>query len=386
MKLLVVTYGLNTVGGVQSWQHLFAHEFIKRGHSVTLYETYDYSKTHSDKAFIREWDSRIRIVSKNGPVVQRGVNPRTCLTAISVYFDFLEKIKFSRFVKNERFDSILFVDPNFTFFLPRSIIRTFNCFVQFHSSFVRFKSTSKLRYLLTKKRAKYYNKFIFLSRGDMKQAIDDGFDSDKVGYMYNFINESRFLNIQKSDFAYNKQILIVANLDNPDKQVDHVLKAFAIIDFDIRMGWMIKIVGEGEYKSKLIQLSIDLDIDSQVIFTGKKSNPTLDFFESNFYVLSSSFEGAPLTLLECVFSNLPAISYNCSPFVKEIIRDGYNGKIIYENDWKPLAVAMQNFMQDSTLVERMSLRLNEVQPFFSLENIIGRWESLFEREDTYKFN
>ena len=385
MKILLVTYGLNTVGGVQSWQHLFVHEFINRGHNITMCEMYDYADSHPGQRFERKWDSRIRIIRENGPVVQRGVNPKTNLAALKVMTNLINKIRLAKFIKRENFDAILLVDPNFSFFFFERTLRANNCFVQFHSSFDRFKSTSKLRYLLTKRSYHSFSKFIFLSKGDMCKAIDAGFEINKVGYMYNFINESRFRTLKRKDFLIKKQILAVGNLDNPDKQIDHILKAFSQIDKEISKEWTIKIIGEGIFKKDLIALSERLGISNSVEFTGKKSNPAQDYFESSFYVLSSSFEGAPLTLLECVFSNLPPVSYNCSPFIGELIKDSRYGRIVELNNVDALSETMKYLILDPNTLETISHNLNDIKNTFSLSSIASRWENLFKNHREYTF-
>ncbi|RZK25944.1 MAG: glycosyltransferase [Flavobacterium sp.] len=376
MKLLIVTYGLNTVGGVQSWQHLFAHGLTTKKHEVSIMEMYDYSETHPDKKFERCWDPAIKIIKLNGPIVQRGVNPKTTLAAIKVVLNIRQKLKLGRFLDREKFDAILFPDPNFTFFFFKRTLKANNCFVQFHSSFARFKSTSKLRYILTKKLHTVYQKFIFLSHGDMLQAISNGFCRPRLGYMYNFINDSKFTKYDGQQIIRKKQILIVGNLDNPDKQIDHVLMAISKINTAVLGDWKIKIIGDGENKEKLRNLARTLEIDNRVEFAGKKNNPALDFFESSFFVLSSAFEGAPLTLLECIFANLPIISYDCSPFISEIIVNKQYGCIVDKNNIVKLSEAIENFIIDPALLSRISLQLDELKSKHSMQSSIEKWELL----------
>lgn len=376
MKLLLVTYGLNTVGGVQSWQHLFTHQLLNRGHNVTILEMYDYSELMPDKKFSREWDKSIAIIKLNGPIIQRGINKYTLISALKVVLNYWRKLKLDRFIATESFDAILFPDPNFTFsFLSRTIERN-NSIVQFHSSFNRFKNTSHIRYWLTKRKVSSFRKFLFLSKGDVNEAIKNGFPQDKLSYMYNFIDESRFEADPMHGPLRNRQILVVGNLDNPDKQIDHILKAFALIDKETTRGWTIKIVGEGETRITLQNLSSQLDISSSVNFVGKKSNPAQDFFESAFYVLSSSFEGFPLTLLECVYTNVPIISYECAPSIKEIVEEGVNGLVVQKNSIEKLADAMKYLMTNPEIVRKMADNQTAFKNKFSSKKIILQWEEL----------
>ena len=337
---------------------------------------YDYSELMPDKKFSREWDKSIAIIKLNGPIIQRGINKYTLISALKVVLNYWRKLKLDRFIATESFDAILFPDPNFTFsFLSRTIERN-NSIVQFHSSFNRFKNTSHIRYWLTKRKVSSFRKFLFLSKGDVNEAIKNGFPQDKLSYMYNFIDESRFEADPMHGPLRNRQILVVGNLDNPDKQIDHILKAFALIDKETTRGWTIKIVGEGETRITLQNLSSQLDISSSVNFVGKKSNPAQDFFESAFYVLSSSFEGFPLTLLECVYTNVPIISYECAPSIKEIVEEGVNGLVVQKNSIEKLADAMKYLMTNPEIVRKMADNQTAFKNKFSSKKIILQWEEL----------
>ncbi len=376
MKLLLVTYGLNTVGGVQSWQHLFTHKLLRRGHNVTILEMYDYSELMPDKKFVREWDKNISIIKLNGPIIQRGINRYTSISAFKVVFNYWKKFKLDRFIKKGAFDAVLFPDPNFTFSFLNRTIKQNNSFVQFHSSFDRFKNTSYLRYWLTKRKVPTFKRFLLLSKGDVEKAIENGFPAEKLSHMYNFIDESKFEILQGDRKIRLKQILIVGNLDNPDKQIDHVLRAFASLDKQTVQGWTIKIVGEGATAVTLKKLSDSLHISASVRFVGKKINPAQEFLESAFYVLSSSFEGFPLTLLECIFTNLPIISYECAPSIKEIVGDGVNGLVVRKDSVEHLAIAMKKMMTDPQLIERMAENQNTFKEKFSSRKIVEQWEEI----------
>ena len=379
MKLLLVTYGLNTVGGVQHWQHLFSHKMCELGHEVTILEMYDYSQSHVGKRLERNWSPKIRVIKNNGPIVQRGVNKRTYFSAIKVVLNIFRKFKLNRFLKSEKFESILFTDPNFTFFFFKKTIKSNNCFVQFHSSFDRFKSTSRLRYFLTKRRHTSYKKFIFLSKGDYHDAIANGFDPRIVDYIYNFIDEAKFKNTITQNVIRKNQILFAGNLDNSDKQVDHLFKAIGMLDKKDLGDWKISILGDGSSKTWLKSLAKNLQIDDRIEFVGQIANPSKYFWESSLYVISSSFEGGPLTLLECIYANLPVISYRCSPFIEEVIIDKVTGVLVEKNNIGHLSAAIKECVTNPDLINYMSNNINHIKNKYSSNEILSQWESKLQK-------
>jgi glycosyltransferase involved in cell wall biosynthesis len=217
---------------------------------------------------------------------------------------------------------------------------------------------------------------VLLSPGDVDRAIQYGFPPNKLTFMFNFIDETKFEKFNKRDFKKAKQILVVGNLDNVGKQFDHVLRAFSIIDKEIRAGWKVKIIGGGSAMNSLTGLAKSADIFESVCFAGKKSDPTIDFFESDFYVLSSSFEGFPLTLLECIFSNLPIVSYACSPAIQEIITNDVNGFIVEKNDVHGLSKAIQYLITNDDVLTRMSANQEMFKRKFGSHNAVEKWENL----------
>lgn len=377
MKLLIVTYGLNTIGGVQSWQHIFAHKLLARGHSIIIMEMYDYSNLCIDKKLQRQWDPNVKIIRNNGPIVQRRINRKTNWAAFTVVINIFKKHRLSKYLKKEKFDALLFTDPNFTFFFFKKALESNNTFVQFHSSFSRFMSTSRIRYYLIKKRYKSFKKFIWLTEEDARLATNNGFKNDKICYINNFIDDQKFSSPSNRNVHKKKQILIVGNLSNPDKQVDHALLAFQMIDKRITSEWKIRIIGNGDYINSLIQLSKNLGLSDKVIFAGKKENPVPDYFESSFFLICSTFEGGPLTLLECIHSALPVVSYNCSPFIKEIIKNNENGFIVEQNNIPELSRVITNMIQNPKRLLYMSESQDRLREKYSMENILTKWEELF---------
>jgi glycosyltransferase involved in cell wall biosynthesis len=235
---------------------------------------------------------------------------------------------------------------------------------------------------LTKWRIRSINKFVLLSKGDVSRALECGFDEQRMSFVYNFIDELQFSPYNNRSFVSLKQILVVGNLDNPDKQIDHVLKAFRLVNKEQRKDWKVKIIGDGRTKNSLINLSHELGISDYVQFSGKKADPIIDFFESDFYVLSSSFEGFPLTLLECVFSNLPIVSYPCAPSINEIVVNDVNGIVVKPNDIHSLSRAIQYLISNPDILAVMSQNQTSFKHKFNTNNILEKWEGLLFNKTT----
>lgn len=101
----------------------------------------------------------------------------------------------------------------------------------------------------------------------------------------------------------------------PIKQVDHALKAFAMSQSTGRMA----IVGDGTERRNLENLARDLGILNRVDFLGWIEEPYKVMLQSRCLVLSSLYEGSPVTLAEAISLDIPVVSYNSSLGIQDLL-------------------------------------------------------------------
>ncbi|MBR0092059.1 MAG: glycosyltransferase [Lachnospiraceae bacterium] len=88
--------------------------------------------------------------------------------------------------------------------------------------------------------------------------------------------------------------------------------------------WELYLAGNGEEEAALRKLARELRIEKRVHFLGWMDNPWQSLADCRALVVSSLYEGAPLTVLEALASGMQVISTPAG-FIPEIIRDGENG-------------------------------------------------------------
>ena len=81
--------------------------------------------------------------------------------------------------------------------------------------------------------------------------------------------------------------------------------------------------------------------------------------EADVYVLPSYNEGLPISVLEALSYELPAISTNVGG-IPEIVKDGYNGCLIEPGDKEALKRALDSLIGDKALREEMGKRSPQV--------------------------
>lgn len=140
--------------------------------------------------------------------------------------------------------------------------------------------------------------------------------------------------------------------------------------------WTWEICGEGEQRTELEQLIRDNKLEDKLILRGQVRDLYTKYQEYSFMVMTSRYEGFPMSLIEAEANRLPLISFDIPTGPGEIIVDGKNGFLIPNNDTsrmtKNIMVLMDNAMIRSSMAEaayNLSLQ-------FDLEQIIQKWRAI----------
>jgi len=195
------------------------------------------------------------------------------------------------------------------------------------------------------------------------------FNKSKIKKIYNPIIKS--INIKK--YKKNNTILNIGRLR---KQKDHftLLRAFKIFSNKNR-NYRLIILGHGNLKNKLKQLTKNLNLEKKVIFKGWVKNPDKYLKKSKLFVLSSVYEGLGNVLLDAINFDTPCVSTNCPSGPDEILLNGRGGYLVRPNSPHELAqkmlYAIDNYETSNNKNKIAKSKLNRF---------------LIEQNSTYYFN
>lgn len=142
--------------------------------------------------------------------------------------------------------------------------------------------------------------------------------------------------------------------------------------------WNLVILGEGSQRSKLETQILNTKLSTRVFLPGRAGNMSEWYSSAHLFVMSSRFEGFPMTLVEAMASGLAVISFNCDTGPRDIIRHNVDGILVSPSNVHNLAEALNIIMGDEKTRFRLARQATSIKERYSMEKIIKLWEQLFD--------
>lgn len=186
-------------------------------------------------------------------------------------------------------------------------------------------------------------------------------------------SESRQLEISPRENI----VLFVGRLSS-QKNLTSLLEIWSSISK--KEGWRLEIIGDGSDKEKLIDKAKDLGIQDTINFRGSTDRPEVFYRKSKIFAMTSTFEGFPMTLLECQQFGCIPIIFNSYPAANEIIKNNINGKLIANGNQQDFAEKLTELMSmDDNEWTIMSNKCKESVLKYNLESIMNGWMDLINK-------
>lgn len=218
----------------------------------------------------------------------------------------------------------------------------------------------------------------------LKKALvsTEGLDADKVVVVHNGVNLSKFAS-RKQESGLRDRL----GLDNGP-----VVGTFARLDFQKDISTLLAaipyvltvmpncnfvIVGEGPLRGQLEMEVSELGIAEHVHFLGYRSEIPELLQLLNVFVLSSQWEGLPVTILEAMASGKPIVSTNVGG-VSEVVLDRETGILVPPQSPRALGEAIISLLVNPNLAESMGFAGQErARREFSIEAMMCSIEAIY---------
>ena len=226
---------------------------------------------------------------------------------------------------------------------------------------------------VSRRLTKYFsNHIVTLTEQDRQNYGEKLGISDKVTCIYNPIQsvETQSYNVE------SKQILSVGRLTY-QKGFDLLCEVAKDV-LSKHPDWTWVIIGEGEDRALLEQKIKEYHLEDRLILKGNQKEMEPYYRNSSLYVMTSRYEGLPMTLLEAKSYQLPIVSFDCQTGPVDIIQDSVDGYLINDFNQKEMVNRINHLIQDQALRASLSQQSQINLHKFEMENIIPKWINILE--------
>ena len=183
--------------------------------------------------------------------------------------------------------------------------------------------------------------------------------------------------IQSGLYTDDRHLLAVGQLI-PQKGFDLLIQSFAQV-CKRHPDWTLTILGEGSMRKDLENLQFRLDLEDRIYMPGEVQNVDAYIRKADLFVLSSRFEGFPVTLCEAMACGVPVIAADCLSGPREIIHNGIDGMLVVPENIDALSAGLDLLMSDPVKRQYFSHYAPQVLDRFGLEKVMGMWSGALKQ-------
>ena len=227
--------------------------------------------------------------------------------------------------------------------------------------------------ILNKYRINLYSKLakvVVLTSKD-KEYFDSLLPIDKTIVIPNPAKIRCFSNIQKIP-----QRIVAAGRLVEQKGFDTLIEAYKSVHCQYPE-WKLYIFGDGPLRNSLQSQIEGANLKDVISLCGNTDNLAYELSISQFFVLSSRFEGFPMVLVEAAAQGLPCVSFDCPNGPADIINNK-NGILVKDQDIDSLITSIKYMIENPDQLKRMSIGAKQISQIYSETEICKKWEVLFE--------
>lgn len=356
MKIAYIIEDFAICGGVERIVSEKASTLSSKGHDVTIISVYK-----DDRPIRYDMSKDVKVLFMNIPMVNNRNNH--LITAVNRITTLLKAaIKLNKTLREVKPDIIFFTTTLGALLLPMC-----------HTKAVKIYESHLPRIFNP------YNTFFSLMerRADMVICLTEG---DKTAYRH--AREVKVIpNFIKMPASYVKdygvkKAIAVGRLEE-QKGFDTLIDIWKGVTMK-HPDWQLHIYGEGSLKQMLQKQISSAGLEDKVLLCGVCGNIMEKYTEYSLHIMTSRYEGQPMTLIEAQACGLPSVVFDFEYGAGDIITNNVNGILVGKDDIKSFAEALSRMMDDTDMRKRCGEKARLMAERFSKENIMPGWFGLID--------
>ncbi|CUR57550.1 putative Glycosyltransferase, group 1 family protein [metagenome] len=157
-----------------------------------------------------------------------------------------------------------------------------------------------------------------------------------------------------------------------EKRLDVMIETFAAATRHQHRDWQLHIYGDGSLRSQLEGQIRQLNIDDRVRLMGPTDDVEEVMSTAALNLLTSEFEGFPMSVLEASAMGVPTIAFDCSPGIRALVSHE-SGALVAPGDLAAFSVELGRLIADDQLRERLGSAARHVAATYSSDVVVDRW-------------
>lgn len=200
-----------------------------------------------------------------------------------------------------------------------------------------------------------------------------GYTFSTVHYGYEFCRKKA---VKKPDQIGPMRFIAIGRLV-PQKDYETLIVAMSMLH-KRNPNFRLTILGEGPLEAELKSLAKSLGVSHSILWLGKVDNVFEYLLESDFFILSSIYEGFGMVILEAIDAGVPIVCSNITT-LEEILGTNYKGLFMVKNPESLCKTLLYASGHVSELLEQMELKKKLFDSEAMTKSIIGIYENALLR-------
>lgn len=236
----------------------------------------------------------------------------------------------------------------------------------------------------------YLPSSIFLAKMIYKQAeklicvsrtIEDKV-KEKYGFkntitLYNPIDLSK-IKREDSKEILGQYVLFFGRIEEKSKNFSLMLEAFSVSKISEK-GFQLVIMGDGVDAAFVESKIQQMNLSNSVKRIPYQKNPFEYVKNAKFTLLTSHYEGFPMSIIESLAIGTPVIAVDCNSGPAEVISNEFNGLLVKNYNPNALAIAMNRLVEDKDLYQICKDNAPKSIEHLSIENISKQWNQILAK-------
>ena len=198
--------------------------------------------------------------------------------------------------------------------------------------------------------------------------------SDKLMGIRNPVSFTEYIPCKKENI-----LLVVGRMEEKQKRISNILKIWKKLSKKYE-NWSLCIVGGGPSLSSYERKAKSMKLE-RCIFTGPCNNVREFYDKAKIFLMTSMFEGLPMTLIEAQNSGCVPIVFDNFAAVHDII-DGSNGIVVPSNHIKEFIASVEKLINNENLLQEMSNKaIASCARTFNISSVMELWYAVVEELD-----